>query len=114
MSITITMPDEIGMQLQRKAKKERLSIEELVLKLLRRVLQTDNAFPSPEDIVAKIQATPPNPHSIRPASGSLADALRDSPVDPDFDLAIWNQEWATVEAEMKAITRANTIAEGHA
>ena len=114
MSITITMPDEMGVQLQRKAKRERLSVEEWVIKLLGRVLQTDDTFPSLEEVVAQIQATPPNPNSLRPASGSLTDALRDSPHDPDFDLDIWNQEWATVEAEMKAITRANSIAEGRA
>ena len=114
MSITITMPDEMGVQLQRKAKRERLSVEEWVIKLLGRVLQTDDTFPSLEEVVAQIQAAPPNPHSLRPASGSLVDALRDSPNDPDFDLDVWNQEWATVEAEMKAITRANTIAEGRA
>ena len=111
MSITITMPDEIGVQLERKAKKERLSIEELALKLLQRVLQTDETFPSLEDVVAQIQAAPPNPHSLRPAKGSLTDALRDSPTDPDFDLETWNQEWATVQAEMKAITRANSMTE---
>jgi hypothetical protein len=33
------------------------------------------------------------------------------PDDPDFDITAWSQEWARVEAEMKAITRANEQAE---
>jgi hypothetical protein len=43
---------------------------------------------------------------------TLADLLRDAPEDPDFDLETWTQQWATIEAEMKVITRANDIAEG--
>jgi len=62
--------------------------------------------------VAKIRAMPPNPHGIRPAAGSLAEALRNAPDDPDFDLASWSREWAAVEAEMKAMARADDIAEG--
>ena len=69
------------------------------------------ATPTPETVVAKIKATPPNPQNIRPARGSLADALRDGPDEPHFNLTRWNQKWAGVEAEMKAMTRANDIAE---
>ena len=36
----------------------------------------EEAFPTPEDVVAKIQATPPNSRTVRPARGSLAEALR--------------------------------------
>ena len=66
----------------------------------------EQIFPTPEDVVAKIQAIPPNPHSIRLARGSLAEALRTAPEDPDFDLATWEREWAEVEAEIKAMARA--------
>jgi hypothetical protein len=48
----------------------------------------------------------------RPATGLLAEALKNAPHDPDFDLETWTKEWAAVEAEIKAITRANDIAEG--
>ena len=37
---------------------------------------------------------------------------QNAPDDPDFDLESWRQQWAAVEAEMKAITRANDMAEG--
>lgn len=70
--------------------------------------------PTPEGVVARIQATPPNPRSIRAASGSLAAALRDAPPAPEFDLGAWQNEWAAVEAEIRATTRANDIAEGRA
>jgi plasmid stability protein len=94
MAITITLPDEIEIQLQRKAQGQHLSVEELALEILGHALETEEPFPTPEEVVAKIQATPPNPHNIRPAGGSLAGALRNAPDDPDFDLVAWNREWA--------------------
>jgi len=63
-------------------------------------------------LVERIKATPPNPATIRPATGSLAEALQDAPEDPDFDLETWTRQWDAIEAEMKAIDRANDIAEG--
>jgi hypothetical protein len=30
----------------------------------------------------------------------------------DFDLAQWNTDWAAVEAEMRAMTRSDDLAEG--
>jgi prevent-host-death family protein len=63
-------------------------------------------------LVERIMATPPNPATIRPATGSLAEALKNAPEDPDFDLETWTRQWDAVEAEMKAIDRADDIAEG--
>jgi hypothetical protein len=65
-----------------------------------------------EEIVATIRATAPNPSLIRPAAGNLADLLRDSPNDSGFDLKGWERQWSEAEAELKAITRADDIAEG--
>jgi hypothetical protein len=95
MTFTITMPHEIEDKLQRKAAQERLSVEQLIVQLLAGILAEDEqgeearlfTLASPEEVVARIKATPPNPHSLRPAQGSLADALRDSPLDPTFDLS---------------------------
>jgi hypothetical protein len=114
MSITINMPDHMEERLKRKSKTEQRSMEQLIIQLINDALETENQFPSPEEIVAKIQATPPAPASLRPASGSLAEALRHAPEDPNFDLATWNQAWADVEAEMQTITRVNDRAEGRA
>lgn len=63
-------------------------------------------------LVAEIKATPPNPTAVRPATGSLAEALQNAPEDPDFDLESWMQQWDAIEAEIKAIDRADDIAEG--
>lgn len=112
MAVTITLPDELEARLQQRAKGLRLSLENLVLEILGRALGTDENFPTPDEVVAKIRATPPNPHGMRLAEASLAEALRKAPQDPDFDLATWNREWVEAEAEMKAATRMNAIAEG--
>jgi plasmid stability protein len=112
MAVMITLPDELEARLKRRAKGLRLSLENLVLEILGRAVGADEYFPTPEEVVAKIQVTPPNPHGIRLAEASLAEALRNAPQDPDFDLATWNREWEEAEAEMKATTRINAIAEG--
>lgn len=98
MPITITLPQEIEAQLERRASAQRLSVERLAIDILSGALETEESGPTPEEVVAKIRATPPNPRGIRPADGSLAEALRNAPDDPDLDLASWRQEWAAVEA----------------
>jgi hypothetical protein len=112
MTVTIMMPDEMENQLKHKAEKSHLSLEEFILDLLADALETETPSPTPEEVVARIKATPGNPNSLRPASGSLAEALRHAPDDPDFDLAAWNREWAAVEGELQTVTRANDLAEG--
>ncbi|MEM7535380.1 MAG: hypothetical protein AAF639_24595 [Chloroflexota bacterium] len=64
------------------------------------------------DVVARIKATPPNPAMITYPEASLAEALRDGPTDPDFDLAAWEQAWAMAEDELKRINQLDDIAEG--
>lgn len=116
MSLTITLPDELAVKLQAQAETHRLLPETLALTILAEALDRPedelDFYPTPEEVVAKIKATPPNPANIHPATASLADLLLNAPEDPDFDLETWNREWAKVEAEMKAITQANDIAEG--
>ena len=115
MPITITLPDELAAKLQAKAETQQLAPEELILNILSNTLELEEEsayYPTLEEVVSKIKATPPNPAHIHPATESLAELLQNSPDDPTFDLEAWNREWARVEAEMKAITRANDIAEG--
>lgn len=57
--------------------------------------------------VERIKATPPNPAAIHHATPSLAEALENAPKDPDFDLETWTRQWTAIEAEMKAIDRAD-------
>jgi hypothetical protein len=114
MVVTVTLPDELVKNLQTKATRQQLSLDQLVIGLLTTALKTETEFePALDEVVAKIQATPPNPLSIRPATGSLAEALQTGPTDPDFDLETWRKQWAAIEAEMKTVTRLNDIAEVH-
>jgi plasmid stability protein len=113
MSVTITLTDPLAEQLRIRAKRQHLQVEELVFTILKNALQPANQnVLTPEEVVAKIKATPPTPKNIRPATGSLLEALRNAPDYPDFDLETWEKEWADVEREMKAVTRANALAEG--
>lgn len=113
MPLTITLSDTLVTQLRPKAKAKKLSLQEFVETLLGNLIKADESYPTPEEVVARIQATPPNPANIRPATGSLAEALQNAPHDPDFDLEDWKIEWSIIEKEMKTITRFNSIAEGY-
>lgn len=112
MSVTITLPDEIANPLQAQADAKQVSLDDLVTDLLTNVLAIEPEEDELEALVARIKATPPNPANIRPATGSLIEALKNAPEDPDFDLETWSHEWAKIEAEIKAINRADDIAEG--
>jgi hypothetical protein len=111
MVLTIQLQNPLLEQLQHKAKILHLPVEELVLDILNDAVEDEGPFPTPEEVALKIKNTPPNPASIRPATGSLLEHLRNSPVDPDFDLEAWTREWERVEAEMKMTTILNRIAE---
>jgi hypothetical protein len=67
---------------------------------------------TPGEVAARIQATTPNSPQVRLATANLAELLRTSPHDPGFEPESWKREWAAIDAEMKAMTRANSIAEG--
>lgn len=121
MEITLTLPDVLAAKLQTEAMSRRRSTEEVALELLDQALDAepetpDYTPPTLEEVVARIRATPPNPEMVRPPKGSLGEYLAASIAaeDPDepFDEAEWNRQWAAVEAEMKAVTRANDLAEG--
>ncbi len=109
MSVTITLPRNLEAELKSAAQARKSSIEELVLALLGNALKTILA-PLPEDVVAEIRAAGPATAPL--ANGSLAEALRSAPEDPDFELETWRREWSAVEAEMTAVSRANDLAEG--
>jgi hypothetical protein len=114
MTITITLPEALQAQWQLAAEAQRRSLEEVAIDILADVAGVDAVVPTPEEVVARIRATPPNPSGILPVTDSLAAALRNSPSVADFDLGVWKHEWAAVESQIKATTRANDIAEGRA
>jgi len=91
------------------AKQQRNQTDPENVARVRAALQNDPEF---QALIEQIKSTPPNPALIRPATESLADLLKEAPEDPDFDLETWTKEWAAIETEMKAIDRANDIAEG--
>jgi hypothetical protein len=114
MSTTITLPDDVVRKLEARASVRKMSLDDLIAKLLNDMLERDDASPALGQVIAEIKMARPNPAVFHPATQSLADKLANSPADPTFDAQGWNREWAQVEAEMKAITRANNVAEGRA
>ena len=42
----------------------------------------------------------------------VLEEVRHLPEDPEFELETWRRQWSAVEAEMRALTRANDLAEG--
>ena len=115
MSIMISLPDKLAHNLQTRAEAVQLSLDELVTDLLIKLLEPEaDDYPTLEEVVARIKATPPNPANIHPPTASLAELLSQAPEDPEFDLETWTSNWDKIEAEMKARDRANDIAEGRA
>lgn len=110
MTITITIPDGLAHQLQERAKLWRRPPEDVVLDILRSAF-TEPLIADVDEVVARIKSLPPNPHNIRQPQGALADVLRRESEDNDFDVDLWNREWAAVETEIQAINRANDLAE---
>lgn len=106
--MTIVVPDYLGMRLQQQALAENRSVEAVVSELLSIALA--RIIPSADvlDVVMRIQSLPPNPLNIRPAAGSLADALRAEPVAPSFDLDQWERDWGAVETEIRAMNGRDT------
>jgi hypothetical protein len=117
MTLTISLPDEVQVKLEKRANAVKWSVEKMATHLLDEALSSIDGKPgetelTPEDVVARILTLPPKPQNIRPAVGSLSDALRESKPDYSFDLEEWKRNWAAVEAEMKATEEGNAVAEG--
>ncbi len=105
MSLRIDLPDELAGELAQRATQQRRTVQEVVIDLLNGLLgiEKNDEFETLEQVVARIQSLPRNPAALRPAQGSLADALRRTSTNEDFDLEEWNQEWAKVEAELRSL-----------
>lgn len=70
------------------------------------------AEPTVEDVVAKIAAMGPNPHTYTPPTSSLAELLADAPNEEPIDADQWDRQWSVIEAEIKARDLADDRAEG--
>lgn len=115
MSITLTLPEPLAARLQTEATMRRRSAQDLAVELLEQALPAD-LNQTLKELMDRVSAKPPNPACIRPATGSLADALRagiEAEDEAPFDLTAWQRQWAAVEAEVKEVELANDKAEGH-
>ena len=70
---------------------------------------------TPQQIVADVQARPPDPAAVIKPEGSLLDALQNPTYEnEDFDLDEWTKQWSAIERQMKAVSYQNDVAEGRA
>ncbi len=121
MTATITLPDYLVQQLQRRATVEHRSVESLAIACIEAKLTEDAApqiEPAPASLnddgellalIARIKATPPNPTNIIPAKGNLADVLRSleaMKMEEGYDLDAQVAALDAAEAELRAINRA--------
>jgi hypothetical protein len=125
MTTTIILPDDLAQQLQQQAMIRRRSAEALAIEYIAAAL-TEKATtqvqvdlpPLDADtellaLVARIKAMPPNPQSIIPAKGNLADVLRAmEAMEYESDLEAESAALRAAEEELRAINRADDIAEG--
>ena len=124
MTTTITLPDHLAEQLQRRAAAVQRSVEALALSyiesgLTKEKLQLVEHPTGPLDadaellaLVARIKATPPNPARIIPAQGHLAEVLQMLEmleVDDDYDLDAQIAALDAAEVELRAINHADNI-----
>jgi len=69
VAITITLSDELVVGLEPKAREQKRTVEQLALSILAGA--AEESVPTPEEVVARVQSTPPNPSHIRPATSNL-------------------------------------------
>jgi hypothetical protein len=75
----------------------------------------DNKMPLPDidEVVARIAAAGPNPATYIPPKAAPSDPLITRILQEEtIDSAAWDKEWAAIEAEIKAVDRADDEAEG--
>ena len=76
----------------------------------------DDDFPTLEEIVAMIKATPPNPNAVHLPTKTAAELIAELEADPpepsDITPDEWDRLWAAFEAELKAADYAAALSEG--
>lgn len=128
MEITFTLPDAMIIRLEEQADQLKVSLDDLAWKFFNDGLITESAvatpapngdpdeLPSLEEVVARIQATPPSPSAVVPPTKTLAEVVaywEAHPADEtDLTPVEWDRLWASFEEELKAIDRADDLAEG--
>lgn len=109
MTLLIDLSETLEKKVKEEAKKYHRTPESLIADIVAKAFEDEVS--SVAEVVARIKATPPNPAMVKPPQGSLAEALRNGPVDPDFDIDEWRSEWAVAEEELKRINLLNDLAE---
>lgn len=109
MTLTISLSDETQRKLKKRADAFKWSEEQMASHLIDTVLNA--SLPSLDEIIERVRNLPPSLENRPTSNLALAEALRNGPEDPDFNLAEWTAQWQAVEAEMKAIERADAIAD---
>jgi hypothetical protein len=115
MTTTITLPDRLADQLQQRADAQQRSVESLVIAYVEAGLTdaTEEEEDSLEALVARIKAMPRNPMNPRPAQGNLAETLRAlEAMEDDVDIEAESAAFRAAEEELRALDRADDIAEG--
>lgn len=103
MTLLVDLPETLDQKIKAEAQERGCTPEALIVDILAKAFE-DDGTPSVAEVVERIKAIPPNPAMVTPPQGSLVEALRNAPSDPDFDLEAWNQEWA---AAVKDLERPN-------
>jgi hypothetical protein len=124
---TIILPAQLAQRLQQRAEVERLSLERLAIAYIQAGLAEGESHqpelpakplePDPEllALIDQIKAMPRDPANIIPAKGNLAEVLRALEAmepDPDYDLDAEIAALDAAEEELRAINKADDIAEG--
>lgn len=102
---TIALPVDLELRLRQEAAANNVPLQELTLGLLAEAVENRKRQQTLRDVVGKIKRMPASPYGLRPAGGSLAEALKKAPLDPQFDLAEWQLKWSLVEAELRALAQ---------
>ena len=102
---TIALPGDLELRLRQEAAANNVSLQELTLGLLAEAVENRKRQQTLREVVGRIRRMPASPHGLRPARGSLAEALKKAPSDPAFNLSEWQLTWSLVEAELRALAQ---------
>ena len=118
MTTTIQLPDDLSHVLREKARRNRQSLENHVIEILRTTtanpddaIDHEQAAQELQNLVKNIRSHPSTPSAISEPRGSLAEVLAAQPEDPTFDLEQWDREWLNVERELKLVELEDAVAD---
>jgi hypothetical protein len=117
MATLIALPDELSERLKPQAADQHMALDAYVIELLHRFSSQPptTVFVEPlEIIVARIKTLPPSAAKLYPGTNARTGMLARFVEDTTFDAEGWNRQWASIEADMKAVSRIDRMTEGRA